>query len=53
MSRPAGASERTTDPSSLRLIVLILEGYVYLALIAAIFVAATGVLVWACWRAGR
>ena len=34
------------EPSQVRLVLLILEGYVYLALIIAIFLAATGFLVW-------
>ena len=44
MTPPAGdAGQR---PGHLRLTLLILEGYVYLALIVAVFVAALGFLVW-------
>ena len=43
---PADAGVERAAPSNLRLTVLILEGYVYLALIVGIFLAATGSLVW-------
>ena len=46
MRVPADAGVERAAPSNLRLTVLILEGYVYLALIVGIFLAATGSLVW-------
>jgi Zn-dependent protease with chaperone function len=43
---PANPAADTPAPSHLRLTFLILEGYLYLALILAIFLSATGFLVW-------
>ena len=46
MSDGGHARVGRAEPSQLRLVVLILEGYFYLALIVAVFAGATGFLVW-------